>query len=395
MNLTPEALLLRDVGVKMTHEEEVARLKGEQFNIFSILKMEYRENETHSAFIGELLNPKGSHLMGALFLKHFLKTIGHSSLDADTARVVLEEVIGKRNDVLWEGGRVDIYMADATGNTICIENKIAAIDQATQIQRYVNHNRGNNTVYYLTLDGKPASGESAGDYQDHEHYYFRISYKVTIIDWLQLCLKEVAEWPLLRESIRHYIILLKKITNQMTDHKTESDIANLIRANYSAAKVIQDNVELVEQRAAPLFLAAVRDKIKTELPEAEGWHFSVDENVNSSWKGLRVGNDRWHGLQMILMGAPKLLNSAALFGVTFEQSNWSKEEFTNRLSRVFQSGYKINRHWVYYQYYTLFDTPEATAKLFDSAGRQELIVKVTKLFVNVGRSCDGALLERT
>lgn len=37
---------------------------GDFFNIFSILKMETDEVKTHSAFLAELLNPKGSHGQG-------------------------------------------------------------------------------------------------------------------------------------------------------------------------------------------------------------------------------------------------------------------------------------------------------------------------------------------
>ena len=61
--------LLLDAKRISDHQEEISTLKGENFNVFSILKMESKENETHSAFLGELLNPKGSHGFGSLFLK--------------------------------------------------------------------------------------------------------------------------------------------------------------------------------------------------------------------------------------------------------------------------------------------------------------------------------------
>lgn len=59
----------------LEHQKELIRVKGESFNLFSILKMESKENSTHSAFLGELLNPKGSHLLGDVFLRLFLKEI--------------------------------------------------------------------------------------------------------------------------------------------------------------------------------------------------------------------------------------------------------------------------------------------------------------------------------
>ena len=67
--------LLESSGRVAKHQEEIKRLRGENFNVFSILGMESRENETHSAFVGELLNPNGSHYFGNCFLKLFLKNV--------------------------------------------------------------------------------------------------------------------------------------------------------------------------------------------------------------------------------------------------------------------------------------------------------------------------------
>lgn len=98
----------------------------ENLNLFSILKMESNENATHSAFLGELLNPKGSHLKGNIFLKLFLATIhGHGKIfDVDSTQLILEKYIGIRNDETKQGGRIDIYLKDKRGNSISIENKI-------------------------------------------------------------------------------------------------------------------------------------------------------------------------------------------------------------------------------------------------------------------------------
>src|SRR5690606_24060533 len=139
-----------------------SRLKGENFNVFSILNMEHKENGTHSAFLGELLNPNGSHSKGNLFLKLFLQIVGNNTINLENASVILEKHIGIRDDANLLGGRVDIYITDLV-NSICIENKIYAADQNVQLQRYCNHNKEYNTVYYLTLDGSDASKESKGD----------------------------------------------------------------------------------------------------------------------------------------------------------------------------------------------------------------------------------------
>ena len=50
--------------------------RGESFNIFNTIGLWSEEVRLHSAFIGELLNPNGSHGASFLFLKAFLEVMG-------------------------------------------------------------------------------------------------------------------------------------------------------------------------------------------------------------------------------------------------------------------------------------------------------------------------------
>lgn len=52
----------------MKKYKEIFEKTGENFNIFKILRIETEEVFTHSRFLCELLNPKGSHGKGSLFL---------------------------------------------------------------------------------------------------------------------------------------------------------------------------------------------------------------------------------------------------------------------------------------------------------------------------------------
>ena len=56
--------LLKSIKPIVEENEQLRAEKeaqGEFFNIFSILGVERNEVHTHSAFLAELLNPKGSH----------------------------------------------------------------------------------------------------------------------------------------------------------------------------------------------------------------------------------------------------------------------------------------------------------------------------------------------
>ncbi len=190
-----EKLLDHTKGI-IKHQKEKEELKGEKFNVFSILKMESKENETHSAFLSELLNPNGSHLKKHTFLELFIqvlkKVVSDIDIDIKTAQVKTEHSIGTVNYIEKSGGRIDIYIWDKKGKSISIENKIYAYDQVVQIERYCNYKRGNNNVFYLTLSGNHPSNNSKGSMISGQDFH-SISYKEHITEWLQLCIKEAVD----------------------------------------------------------------------------------------------------------------------------------------------------------------------------------------------------------
>lgn len=262
--------LLNNTKRIINHKNEKELLKGEKFNIFSILGLEHYENTTHSAFLGELLNPQGSHLKGTNFLKNFLETIGITSIDIDTAKVYLEYSIGPRNDKEKSGGRIDIYIEDAHDNAIAIENKIYAIDQNCQIERYYNFkNPDTYKVFYLNLYGDNPSEDSAGKLLANQDYNI-ISYQKTIINWLTICHKESSDTPILRETIRQYIILLKKLTNTM-DQSEEKELIELMFNYYEESAFIAANFNKAQQSIGE----EIRNKVAKKLEDTVSKEFKI------------------------------------------------------------------------------------------------------------------------
>jgi len=285
MSFEKEHVLLDKVGEVVRENQEIEMKKGEGFNIFSILKLETSENKTHSAFIAELLNPKGTHQKKGLFLSLFANLIGIKEWpDFDRTTVIIEKHIGKTDLEAASGGRVDIYIT--YGNqSICIENKIYAGDQPKQIQRYCKHNKFNNKVYYLTLKGGMPHVDSCGDLVADIDYYC-ISYKHTIIEWLQLCLEHTDEHPILRETIRQYIILIKKLTGTLTNKKMENELMDLLFNNLEAADTISQNLRTAKYKVKSAF----RKEVQQLLQEAVGNDFrvqlgaaDVDKNYSQLW----------------------------------------------------------------------------------------------------------------
>ncbi|MFK8102386.1 MAG: PD-(D/E)XK nuclease family protein [Saprospiraceae bacterium] len=239
--------LLATTNFLVAREKAEEKIKGEKFNLFSILKMETKENDTHSAFLGELLNPQGDHLMGSRYLKLFLAQIEDETLDPHSTKVILEKYIGPKRILKGAqaknstGGRIDIYLKDAKGNILSIENKINAPEQELQVLRYYNYKTERNTVYYLTLNGESPSPystcklKSGYDFQE-------ISYAHDILIWLKACQKESTDQPILRETIKQYYLLIKKITGQMSDDHTKA-LHHQILSNFEAAHAIAANLK--------------------------------------------------------------------------------------------------------------------------------------------------------
>ncbi len=237
--------------------DEIAKLSGDNFNIFEILKLSSNELK-HSLFIASLLNPKGSHAQGSLFLKLFLKEISFKVEETnakeinilENSKVETEKFIGKVGKNT--GGRIDIVITLGNKQQILIENKIYAGDQKNQLQRYKNHSK-DVSLFYLTLKGREASEESVGKGDGKltlDEDYKTISYRENIISWLEECHKEAVKYPLLRETISQYIILIKKLTGKARSKKMEKEIVEKIISsgeNLKSAFSIADSINAIKK----------------------------------------------------------------------------------------------------------------------------------------------------
>lgn len=254
--------LIDNVGIILKKYDDIARLTGENFNIFSVMSMQSNERYTHSAIIGELLNPKGSHSHGNIFLKLFFEEINElrkiNDFDFDNARVILEEFIGRKNENTDFSGYIDIVIKDSK-NVIVIENKIYAGDQYEQLKRYKNY-YANCTLLYLNLFGHHPSKESTVDLEFDIDFHI-ISYQNQILNWLTKCHKEAIEHSILRETIKQYSNLVKTLTNQTINDKMSEEIIKIIQKDFKSANEILKNYAQAKSNV----LNSIRDKASEKL----------------------------------------------------------------------------------------------------------------------------------
>lgn len=245
----------------------------EEFNIFSIMRMETDEVHTHSAFIAFLLDPKGLHGKGDLFLRLFLKSIpklsGIENFDTTNAVVDYEYVIGngKINKDYTYGGRIDLLIQ--SGDTaIIVENKIYAEDQEKQLYRYKQFAEKDEKIakyhiLYLTLGGKKASHGSLYTMSGNE--YTLISYKEHIQQWIKFCLAEPTITPSVREAIAQYSDLISKLTTKKSE--TPSIIAAYTLCAEAADMIELKNYKKSKKHFDSILCCAIRDKLLPPLKD--------------------------------------------------------------------------------------------------------------------------------
>ena len=167
--------------------------RPEPFNVFLILRKSTDEVDLHSRFLHALLC-RASNL--ADFLRTFVPEV--------------DQLRSERSEVERESDNIDIRIRDGESRrSVVIENKIWAGDQPRQLQRYAETEKAAGYephLVYLTLDGRDASRESAGDLE-----YTRLSYR-DLPPWMKRCQRRAFDEPALRESAAQYLQLIAKLT---------------------------------------------------------------------------------------------------------------------------------------------------------------------------------------
>jgi len=320
--------LLKEVKDISQRYAEIAKITGDNYNVFEILGIRSDE-DSHSRILTNILDPKGIHDCGDVFLKLFFEKFLPDVIvnDFSKCKVYKERYIG-------DLGRIDIYI-DCQNFGVIIENKIYAEDQDKQLERYdeflkerYEDNKEKYRLFYLTLDGRKASKESHCNIE-----YMRLAYsKATdaienesdsesesdnsklidndILSWLKCCQEKVFNKPLMRETLEQYINLIKILTGQTRRIIMSEDILKVLAKNaenIKAAFEIGENLRTLklqkrlisENLVKPLIEWAAREQddlqleIKTEIETENVWRkwFKVITVEKKEWydQNFRIG----------------------------------------------------------------------------------------------------------
>jgi hypothetical protein len=270
--ISPQAQRLLNLSQTLNYYERVlAHPTGQQFNLFNVIGS---CEETHSRLLAELLNPKGSHGQGAVFLEHFIKVVksGKSVEITDYGNVKVEREVCIPSVTDGDGGRIDILIREGNDPRIIIENKIYADEQKYQLNRYEDFARDAAIIFLTLYEHQP---QNLRDGKKPTHLIC-ISYKEHILGWLKACQREAVAAPLVREAIAQYIGLIRKITNQTTSDDMSQEIINAVLSGKDTLKAY---FTLVENKDA--VIKEVLKKLEAQCKEI-GAEFGLQVHFTSS-----------------------------------------------------------------------------------------------------------------
>lgn len=285
------------------------------YNVFDVLET---KEVKHSKFIASLLDPKGLHYQGDLFLREFVKICVSNDFEFDTSRAKVYIEYGDtkgRREYGDTKGRIDIYITDDNKHII-IENKICnANDQDKQIYRYIETIKKENLsldndgilVLYLTPnDGKTPSKESLNGFKIKDGFLEKDNDKIRykhivcnhILEWLNKVKNEIVNLTDLNVIITQYEKAVKKLTNQ-GEKMANDTVKEQIKKNYELCATIYSEFKNTKVNLLQEFFSKVyetlKETIKKDVWEIEFHETKFDKKYNKIFSiKLKGYNEKNH-----------------------------------------------------------------------------------------------------
>lgn len=297
------------------------------YNIFEVMGVEYNEVIV-CRFIGDLLDPKGSHGLGSEPLRLFIDTVlgdGCSNENLENAIVVLEEHTD--ND-----RRIDIVI-HLQDKVYPIEVKIWAGDQNKQLEDYYNNfflKNGTGKIYYLTPDGHAPSEKSWGEPSDKVHC---ISFSKDIYNWLSE-IQGTASEPI-EFVIKNFKEVIRKMCKQ---HDELNGILNVLKLDNGEC----DSNEIKSVISLLKYCDEIWDKIRKKYIRGiiSPGGYKIDECDRKDNK------DTTTGISHILMKVTKNDETKAWICVEWYVYIVAKKEENDKCTKGWKE-YNTNYQWKY------------------------------------------------
>ena len=392
--------LLNEVKTIIVKNNAENYKQGKEFNIFYIQGI--ADNEVKVCrFIKELLDPKGSHGQGAVFLKSFVKNVlkmddnSFSDDEYSKAQVTREELID-------ESRRIDLVLR-INDRIFPIEVKIYASDQERQCYDYYNYAEKKDPqtkIYYLTRYGHEPSNESKMSLSNTQ--YECISFSEDILNWLDdsIGLEEILQIYSIKEILIQFRRIIRDLTGAQKG-KLRMEIKKEIESSYDniiAAVHIANSLPLIKADKMKEVFECIK-KHMTGLGLKESIDYFVKEADSYYEPGRK--SSTWPSVNYVIPVESDTLKSKIVlrfeidhrlyFGVApwYGANNWSgkktseaKEYVATRLTPADANVEKETSNWFWWRYLddanpaNYREENEEYLKLYDSATYQEYMNNV-------------------
>jgi len=203
--------------------EQLDRTEASSFNVFDLIRPD--ENRL-SDVLALLLNPRGAHGQGDLFLRLLIKHLDSGLSPQHTKQAwVQREAPTHRIDN--NRRRIDV-LVDAN-DLVAIENKVNAAEQQEQVKDYLEHLRCwsesrsvRSTLIYLTPGGRPPDSISR-EIVDREVAGNQLrcwSYGQHLREWLEVC-RSQCEAPRFRDFLSDFIHYIELVLKRESENQQE------------------------------------------------------------------------------------------------------------------------------------------------------------------------------
>ncbi len=280
------------------------------FNIFKSIGSTSDEVNIHSKFICALLNER---IYGKKFLFEFLKCV---EIELSSHEIIEKVFIDNEHPIAK--GRLDLIIefetTDKEKTIIVIENKIYAVDNEGQIEKYRKELKKRKKqdaklitkLVYLTLDGSKPTKSTTEDITC-------ISYENDIIQWLNECIKIVALEPKIREVLVQYRAILFELIGKEEDVLMEfKEIISGSVDNFIIANSIEEPLKEVKAELQLRFWQELEKQLEESLKEkgiknientqkdgklgdSNPWYCSKDNNIQNI-RNFYDKTTNWYGL---------------------------------------------------------------------------------------------------
>lgn len=231
------------------------------YNIFSVLGIQGKEVLT-CRFLADLLNPRGKHGQGELFLQLFLQDVLGLTINSCEE---LKHAIVTTEYVIDEERRIDIAI-EIGQRFIPIEVKIYAVERSHQCYDYYTFARLKDEqaiVIYLTLSGnKPSSySRKSGEKSVPEEDIICISFENHIKRWCEKC--KLISNSQTQSILSQYLNTIEQITGVIDKEFMEILARDLVSSaeKLKAGKRISDSIKL----AQIMVMKAVMDEFVVQM----------------------------------------------------------------------------------------------------------------------------------